>query len=97
MPKGELIGKPIDKVLPFCPRATAEGMAGSGSVVHTRVPNLETGEKVLWIYGASFAGISAVFICRRFLKPKGRNGRTEVSPQDEQGCEVWAVSKRYGW
>ena len=97
MPQGERIGKLIDKVLPFCPRAAAEGMAGSGSAVHRRVPNLETGEIVLWIYGTSFARTSAVFICRRFLKPKGRDGRTEVSPQDEQGCEFWALSKRQGW
>ena len=51
MPSGEPSRKPINKVSPFCPRATAEGMAGSGSVVHDRVPNLETGEKVsmdLW-------------------------------------------------
>ena len=53
MPEGELSGKPIDKVLPFCPRATAEGMAGSQSAGDRRVANLETGEKVLWIYGAS--------------------------------------------
>ena len=33
MPQGERSGKPINKVLPFCPRATAEGMAGSQSVV----------------------------------------------------------------
>ena len=71
-------------------------MVGSESVVHHWVPNLETGEKALWIYGASCARTSAVFICRRFLKPKGRGGRTEVSPQDEQGCEVWTLSKRQG-
>ena len=97
MPQGEPGGKPINKVLPFCPRATAEGMAGPGSVVKHLVPNLETGERVLWIYGASCAGTSAVFICRRFLKPKGRDGRTEGSPQDNQGCEVWALPKRQGW
>ena len=31
------------------------------------------GRKLLWIYGASCAGTSAVFICRRSLKPKGRD------------------------
>ena len=54
-------------------------------------------KKSLWIYGASCARTSAVFICRRFLKPKGRDGRTEGSPQDNQGCEVWALPKRQGW
>ena len=72
-------------------------MAGPGSAAERLVPNLETGERVLWIYGASCAGTSAVFICRRFLKPKGRDGRTEGSPQDNQGCEVWALPKRQGW
>jgi len=87
----------MDEVLPFCLRATAEGMVGSGSSGTLPVPNLETGEKVLWIYGASCATTSAVFICRGFLKLKGRDGRTEVSLQDEQGCEFWALSKRQGW
>ena len=36
LPQGERSGKPIIKILPFCPRATAEGMAESESVVHTR-------------------------------------------------------------
>ena len=97
LPEGEFNGKPMNKVLPFCPRATAEGMAGSESAVHRPVPDLETGERVLWIYGASFARTSAVFICRRFLKPKGRDERTEGSPQDDQGCEFRALSKRQGW
>ena len=97
MPEGESDGKPINKVLPFCPGATAEGMAGPGSAVERLVPNLETGERVLWIYGASCAAASAVFICRMSLKPKGREGRTEGSPQDNQGCEVWALPKRQGW
>ena len=96
-PKGEFNGKPINKIVPFCPRATAEGMAGSGSAVHQPVPNLETGEKALWICGASCARTSAAFICRRSLKPKGRDERTEASPQDEQGCEFRALSKRQGW
>lgn len=89
--------KPIYKVLPFCPRATAEGMAGSRSAVHRRAANLETGEKDTWIYGASFARTSAVFICRRLLKPKGRGQGTEGRPQDAQGCEFRALSKRQGW
>ena len=97
MPPGEPSGKPINKVPPFCPRATAEGMAESGSAVHRRVPGLETGERALWICGASCAGTSAAFICRGSLKPKGRDGRTEASPQDEQGCEFRALSKRQGW
>ena len=33
MPQGEFIGKPINKVPPFCPGAAAEGMAGPGSAV----------------------------------------------------------------
>ena len=97
MPEGEFDGKPINKVLPFCPGATAEGMAGPESAVERLVPGLETGERVLWIYGASCAATSAVFICRMSLKPKGREGRTEGSPQDNQGCEVWALPKRQGW
>ena len=71
-------------------------MAESGSAVHRRVPNLETGEKALWIYGASCARTSAVFISRRSLKPKGRDGREEVSPQDKQDFGIWALSKRQG-
>ena len=31
MLQSEFSGKPINKVSPFCPRATAEGMVGSGS------------------------------------------------------------------
>ena len=53
MPFGELSGKPINKVSPFCPRAAAEGMVGSGSALHGLVPCPETGERDLWIYGAS--------------------------------------------
>ena len=94
---GEHTRKPINKVLPFCPRATAEGMAGSGSAVHERVPCLETGEKALWIYGASSAKTSAVLIFRMSLKPKGRDTRKEGRPQDGQGCEFWALLKRQGW
>ena len=60
------------------------------------VPGPETGESVLWIYGASCARISAVFICRKFLKPKGRDGWTEGSLQDEQDSGIWALSKRQG-
>ena len=97
MPEGEYNGKPMNKVLPSYLRATAEGMVKPGSAVHRQVPILETGEKILWIYGASFARTSAVFICWISLKPKGRDGKTEVSPQDEQGCEFWALSKRQGW
>ena len=86
----------MNKVSPSYLRATAEGMVKSGSTVHRQVPILETGEKDLWIYGASCARTSAVFICWRFLKPKGRNGKTEVSPQDKQDFGIWALSKRQG-
>ena len=91
---GEFDRKLMELDFAFCLRATAEGMAESGSAVHRRVPNLETGESVPWIYGASPARTSAVFICRKFLKPKGRDERTEGSPQDDQGCEFRALSKR---
>lgn len=97
MPYGECDRKLMELDFAFCLRATAEGMAESGSAVHRRVPNLETGESVPWIYGASPARTSAVFICRRSLKPKGRDERTEGSPQDDQGCEFWALLKRQGW
>ena len=94
LPQGELIGKPITKILPFCPRATAEGMVESESAVHRRVPNPETEEKRLWFPGVSCATANASEIFRKPLKPKGRGRRKEGSPQDEQGCEFWALSKR---
>ena len=94
LPHGELDGKPITKISPFCPRATAEGMVGSGSAVHRRVPNPETEEKRLWFPGVSCATANASEIFRKPLKPKGRGRRKEGSPQDEQGCEFWALSKR---
>ena len=94
LPEGELDGKPITKILPFCPRATAEGMVESESAVHCRVPNPETEEKRLWFPGVSCATANASEIFRKPLKPKGRGRRKEGSPQDEQGCEFWALSKR---
>ena len=97
LPKGELDGKPITKISPFCPRATAEGMVESGSAVHRRVPNPETEEKRLWFPGVSCATANASEILRKPLKPKGRGRRKEGSPQDEQGCEFWALPKRQGW
>lgn len=60
LPQGERSGKPINKILPFCPRATAEGMAESESMVQHGVPDRETGEKYLWQYGVSFAKANAV-------------------------------------
>lgn len=78
----------------FCPRATAEGMVESESAVHRRVPNPETEEKRLWFCGVSCATANASEILRKPLKPKGRGRQKEVSPQDEQGCEFWALSKR---
>ena len=94
LPRGEFSGKPINKVSPFCPRATAEGMVGPGSAA--RFLTWKQGRKFLWIYGASCARTSAVFISRRSLKPKGRDGREEVSPQDKQDFGIWALSKRQG-
>ena len=77
MPQGEPNGKPIIKILPFCPRATAEGMAGPLSALQRRVAGLETEERVLWICGASFAKTSAAFICRGVpqTERKGRKDR----------------------
>ena len=97
LPQGEFDGKPITKISPFCPRATAAGMVGSESAVHRRVPNPETEEKRLWFPGVSCATVNALEILRKPLKPKGRGRRKEGSPQDEQGCEFWALPKRQGW
>ena len=96
MPQGEPSGKPINKVRPFCPRATAEGMAGSGSAVHCRVPNLETGERVLWIYGASCARTSAVFICRLALKPKGRDIKDRRESARRPGLRKLGLAQKAG-
>lgn len=97
MPRGEFDRKLITKILPFCPRATAAGMAKLESAVHRQVPSPETGERRLWFRGVSCATASAVEILRKPLKPKGRGRRKEGSLQNDQGCEFWALPKRQGW
>ena len=94
LPQGEPDGKPIAKISPFCPRATAEGMVESESAVQRKVPEPETEEKRLWFRGVSCATANASSISRKLLKPKERERRREGSLQDEQGCEFRALLKR---
>ena len=78
MPQGELIGKPINKVPPFCPRATAEGMAGPGSAVQDRSLTRKRGKE---LYGSMVRVLQKQVL---YLSAAGLSNRKEGTKGQKQ-------------
>ena len=69
MLRSEFGGKPINKVSPFCPRATAEGMVGSGSAA--RFLTWKQGRK---LYGSTVRVVQEQVL---YLSAGGSSNRKE--------------------
>ena len=76
MLQSEFSGKPINKVSPFCPRATAEGMVGSGSAA--RFLTWKQGRK---LYGSTVRVVQEQVL---YLSAGGSSNRKEGTEEQKE-------------